>query len=106
MSPAILRTLLGGPGGRGRSARRQRLVVEWLEDRIALATYYITNVQQLQAMEKDLNGTYILANDIDASSTQSWYLGFEPVGSSTRPFTGALLGQGHVISGLYSANLE
>ncbi|MCP4529559.1 MAG: hypothetical protein GY833_27135, partial [Aestuariibacter sp.] len=54
----------------------------------------ITNVTQLQMMILDLDATYTLANDIDASATSAWnysgsaYLGFEPVGSSSSKFTG------------------
>ncbi|MBU1128127.1 MAG: hypothetical protein KKE01_03515, partial [Candidatus Omnitrophica bacterium] len=36
------------------------------------ATYHITNVDELQAMQNDLYGDYILDNDIDASETQTW----------------------------------
>jgi len=43
----------------------------------------IYNVYDLQNIKNDLSGDYELANDIDASVTQSWNggLGFEPLGS-------------------------
>jgi len=70
----------------------------------------ITNVTELQAIKDDLSATYYLANDIDASATATWnpdgsggYLGFEPIGDETSPFTGKLYGNGHTITGLYSS---
>lgn len=53
-------------------------------------------------MKDDLGGEYILANDIDCSSTVDWNsgAGFEPVGNVDNPFTGTLDGRHHVISGL------
>ena len=61
--------------------------------------YTITNVEELQAMQNDLNGYYVLDNDIDASDTVNWNggEGFVPVGE----FTGVFDGQGHTIDGLY-----
>ncbi|RLM53907.1 PKD domain-containing protein [Halobellus sp. Atlit-31R] len=58
----------------------------------------ITDVDELQAMENDLDGHYELANDIDASVTATWNdgAGFDPVGT----FTGSLHGEGHTIAGL------
>ncbi|HDZ69172.1 MAG TPA: hypothetical protein ENH43_01990 [Phycisphaerales bacterium] len=65
--------------------------------------YIITNVDELQAMQNDLDAWYELGNDIDASDTQNWNAGagFEPVGDSTAHFTGAFDGQGHTVTGLY-----
>ena len=65
--------------------------------------YVITTVQQLQGMNDDLDAHYILGNDIDASETQTWNggAGFEPVGSSTDPFTGKFDGRMFTITGLY-----
>jgi len=70
-------------------------------------TYYITNVSELQDMYNDLEGTYILSNDIDASITSTWNggAGFEPIGESIEdPFEGVFDGQGYTISGLYINN--
>ena len=65
--------------------------------------YIITNVDELQAMQNDLDAWYELGNDIDASDTQNWNAGagFEPVGDSTNYFTGVFDGQGYTITGLY-----
>ncbi|WP_193910480.1 MBG domain-containing protein [Cellvibrio polysaccharolyticus] len=69
----------------------------------------ITNVYQLQGMAADLAGTYVLANDIDASlisangnTSNVWGgRGFAPVGNNSGGhFTGSLDGQGFVIDGL------
>jgi len=63
----------------------------------------IKNCQQLQAINNDLQGNYILANDIDCSATQDWNngLGFIPIGSSNaQGFTGTLDGANHKITGL------
>ncbi len=64
--------------------------------------YMISNVYQLQAMKYDLCAYYMLAEDIDASSTAGWNggAGFFPVGDNTDPFMGGFDGNGHVISGL------
>lgn len=58
----------------------------------------ITNVTQLQAMNKGLTLSYVLGNDIDASSTKTWNngAGFAPIAN----FSGTLDGQGHDITGL------
>ncbi len=71
----------------------------------------ITDAYQLQLMFLNLDGTYTLANDIDASGTSAWNFGkgFAPVGYSTdihyydaptNPFTGNFEGSGHTITGL------
>jgi len=61
--------------------------------------YIITNVQQLQEMQEDLGGYYVLGNDIDASETETWNegAGFVPI----EIFTGTLNGRGHVIDHLH-----
>ncbi len=63
----------------------------------------ITNVDQLQAMKNSLNGDYVLANDINASSTKGWNggKGFIPVGTESNPFQGSLDGGGYNITGLF-----
>jgi hypothetical protein len=65
--------------------------------------YIITNVNQLQEMNNDLDACYGLGNDIDASNTVSWNggEGFVPIGSDTGTFSGVCDGQGHCISNLY-----
>lgn len=67
--------------------------------------YLITNCTDLQNMNSDLIGNYVLGNDIDCSDTINWnldsesgsYLGFEPVGE----FSGVLDGKGFKINNLY-----
>ena len=63
----------------------------------------ITDVDELQAMKDDLNGTYWLANDIDASATSGWNggAGFDPVGDNVTPFEGNFDGKEYVITGLF-----
>lgn len=68
--------------------------------------YVITNATQLQEMNDDLYGYYVLGNDIDASETSTWDLGegnygFTPIGNRSDPFEGILVGQGYIISNLY-----
>ncbi|HOK09845.1 MAG TPA: hypothetical protein PLJ10_09305, partial [Candidatus Hydrogenedens sp.] len=50
-----------------------------------------------------LDADYILVNDIDASDTETWPGGFDPIGDSTPlgRFRGSFDGNGHVISELY-----
>ena len=75
-----------------------RLAYEWSTS--------ITSPLQLQNMQLDLDATYTLAKDIDASQTAGWnwdgtdYEGFDPVGDNTDRFTGSLDGAGYTISGL------
>lgn len=63
----------------------------------------IYDVDDLQAMENDLNGTYELANDINASPTSGWNggAGFIPVGQSSPWFIGSFAGKGYKISDLH-----
>ena len=62
----------------------------------ASAQITITNATELQNMNLDLAGNYVLGNDIDASSISN----FDPIGDFTTPFTGAFDGQGYTITGL------
>lgn len=63
---------------------------------------YISNLQQLQAMNDDLNADYKLIRDIDASETGSWNRGkgFKPIGPNYGGFSGSFDGQGYKIDGL------
>lgn len=69
----------------------------------------ITNVNELQAMNDDVTGTYWLANDIDASATVGWNggAGFIPIGSGiasgpeATKFSGEFDARGHTISDLF-----
>lgn len=69
-------------------------------------TYTIINsVTALQGMKDDLSANYRLGHDISASATSSWNggLGFEPVGSSSTPYTGIFDGNGYEIDELFTA---
>lgn len=55
----------------------------------------ISNAQELQNISDDLDGDYVLTDDIDASGFD-----FEAIGGRGSPFTGTLDGNGHTISGL------
>jgi hypothetical protein len=95
------------PDGGGEPAARdsQRLVS------------FIYDVYDLQNMNQDLNATYLLANDINASATKDWNsgAGFSPVGNDSGSyfipmppffiypnlFKGDFFGNGHTITGLH-----
>ena len=64
--------------------------------------YIITNVYELQQISGELTAWYELGNDIDASDTNNWNIGygFIPIGRYTAPFEGVFDGKGHVIAGL------
>lgn len=53
----------------------------------------ITTAAQLQNVDNDLEGNYILMNDIDLSSTN-----FSPIGGLSGYFTGTFDGNGHTIT--------
>lgn len=63
----------------------------------------ITNVNELQAMESDLAGTYWLENDIEAAATSGWNggAGFVPIGQGAPYFTGTFDMKGHTIRDLF-----
>jgi filamentous hemagglutinin family protein len=58
--------------------------------------------QSLQNLASDLNGHFALGSNIDADVTSTWGggAGFNPVGSSSAPFTGVFDGLGHSIYAL------
>lgn len=72
--------------------------------------YNVSNVHELQAIQDDPSAHYQLVSDIDASATEDWNGGFEPVGYDTQDdsvqFTGTLDGQGHTISNLSSQRVN
>jgi filamentous hemagglutinin family protein len=61
-----------------------------------------TTAVDLQGMQGNLSGHYVLGADIDASATSGWNsgAGFNPIGSGVNTFTGILDGLGHTISSL------
>lgn len=64
----------------------------------AFAQTKISTEAQLRAIADDLNGSYVLENDI--TLTDVW----TPIGTSANPFKGTLNGQGHTIKGLTMGN--
>jgi hypothetical protein len=62
----------------------------------------VYSLDDLQNLTKNLDGNYKLANDIDASDSQTWNsgAGFLPIGNSSSPFNGTLDGNGFKITGL------
>ena len=72
----------------------------------------VHNVYELQHMDvnqlydadpdkRKILGSYMLADDINASETKNWTKGFQPIGDATRGvFTGRFDGVGHTITGL------
>ncbi|NQY79999.1 MAG: S8 family serine peptidase [Candidatus Caenarcaniphilales bacterium] len=63
----------------------------------------INSCQQLQDINNDLTGEYILTRDIDCTETKDWNngAGFIPIGTRNRAFEGDFNGNGHVIKNLY-----
>ena len=64
--------------------------------------YQISNVNQLQFMNRYPDAHFILINDIDATAadTLNSNTGFQPVGTQAEPFTGSLNGNNYTISDL------
>jgi hypothetical protein len=60
-----------------------------------MATYHITNATELQNMNNDKSGDYILDNNIDLTGV-TW----TPVGTVANPFLGSFDGQNYTISNL------
>ena len=63
----------------------------------AAAQTQISTCADLQAMQNDLDGDYVLAGDVDCAGFGT---GFEPVGTNAARFTGTLDGQGYTIRNL------
>ena len=64
---------------------------------------YIHTISELRAIEKDLSGSYKLANNIIADDNEIFYA----LGSKSEMFTGTFDGNGYFIEGLkLSANVE
>ena len=62
---------------------------------LVLNVTLITNAEQLQDINNDLSGAYILANDIDMTD-----FAFTPIGSKDTPFTGIFEGNGYEVQNL------
>ena len=65
----------------------------------AFAQTEISSEAQLKAIANNLNGDYVLTQDITLSDAE-----WTPIGTSDHPFTGTLDGQGHTIKGLTVGN--
>ena len=61
----------------------------------------IGNVEELKAINGDLDGSYRLVSNISLTN-EDWIA----LGSSSKPFNGALYGMGHIISGLSISNVS
>lgn len=58
--------------------------------------YLIETPEQLDAVRKHLDGSFVLKNDVDLSGYDSW----TPIGTSGAPFTGTFNGGNHAVTGL------
>ena len=56
----------------------------------------ISSVEELNAVRDNLNGKYILMNDVDLSSVTDW----KPIGNKDVPFTGVFNGNGYSVKNL------
>lgn len=56
----------------------------------------ITSVEELNAVRNNLEGKYILMNDIDVASVTSW----QPIGDEEAPFKGVFNGNGYSVSNI------
>ena len=65
--------------------------------------YLISNLEELNYIREDLDNDYVLIDDVDASSVQSWDngRGWEPIGSKNDPFNGDFKGNGYEIKDIY-----
>ncbi|MED5596975.1 YDG domain-containing protein [Janthinobacterium sp. P210006] len=68
----------------------------------SLGAFNSTSGNDVQGLQGNLSGNYVLGSNIDASATGSWDIGkgFAPIGSAVTPFTGKFDGLGHELYGL------
>ncbi|HEU4819525.1 filamentous hemagglutinin N-terminal domain-containing protein, partial [Janthinobacterium sp.] len=68
----------------------------------SLGAFNSTSGNDVQGLQGNLSGKYVLGSNIDARGTSGWDggKGFAPIGSDATPFTGTLDGLGHEIVGL------
>jgi len=59
-----------------------------------------TTGADLQGIQANLSGKFVLGSDIDASATSGWSEGFNPIGSLNTDFTGIFDGLGHTVDHL------
>lgn len=65
---------------------------------INFVSKFIKNVDDLLSISTNLNGSYMLLNDIDCSSVKN----FEPIGTSIQPFSGVFDGNGFALKNITS----
>jgi hypothetical protein len=68
---------------------------------VATNPIVINNISDLQAIQNNLSGDYVLGADIDAAG-----FNFTPIGSASNPFTGTFDGQGHTIDQLHTTTTQ
>src|SRR5260370_34991243 len=61
----------------------------------------VYTISDLQAIQNNLSGYYVLGANIDAAG-----FNFTPIGSAANPFTGIFDGQGYTISNLTINNVS
>ena len=68
----------------------------------SLGAFNSSSGSDVQGMQGNLSGNYVLGSNIDASVTGSWDSGqgFVPIGNAGTPFTGKFDGLGHELYGL------
>ncbi len=66
---------------------------------------FVYDAEDLYNIRNDLDGTYILMNDIDLSKDSNYQDNWEPIGSADAKFTGHFLGSGYTISGMKITSL-
>ncbi|SIR91323.1 hypothetical protein SAMN05880566_1431, partial [Janthinobacterium sp. TND4EL3] len=68
----------------------------------SLGAFNSTTGNDVQGMQANLSGNYVLGSNIDARGTSGWDggKGFAPIGSDATPFMGTFDGLGHEIVGL------
>ncbi|WP_258001196.1 YDG domain-containing protein [Janthinobacterium sp. ROICE36] len=68
----------------------------------SLGAFNSSTGSDVQGMQGNLSGNYVLGSNVDASVTGSWDSGqgFVPIGSAGTPFTGKFDGLGHELYGL------
>ncbi|MCC7600256.1 filamentous hemagglutinin N-terminal domain-containing protein [Janthinobacterium sp. FW305-129] len=68
----------------------------------SLGAFNSTTGSDVQGMQGNLSGNYVLGSNIDARGTSGWDggQGFVPIGSAGTPFTGKFDGLGHELYGL------
>lgn len=63
--------------------------------------FQIATAEQINNVRNDMSAHYVLTNDIDLSGYNNW----EPIGTSSNPFTGTFDGNNHSIIGMTITNV-